>query len=168
MGAEHTSVPRWAAAEPRVDPAARAVALLGFGPDGAAALRVWMVPGEIPTWIHVVHEADEGTLALLAGQIEAARVGWRLVLAGPEVDVLAARAVATRLGVLDAEISVVVTDADRKRVFCPHCRTTTATTEPVAGEVVCDGCRRRLHVYPHVSRRAGSYLGFMVDAEEVA
>ena len=170
MGAEHTSVPRWTDEQPRIDRAARAVALLGFGPAGAARVAEWSaaVPEGVPVWRHVAHQADDGVLEVLAEHVAAARVGWRLVLTGPEADVLAARAVATRLGVLDAEIHCAVTDTRRKRVFCPHCRTTTATTEPVAGEVACDGCARRLLVYAHVSRRAGAYLGFMVDAEEVA
>jgi dimethylamine monooxygenase subunit C len=170
MGAEHTSVPRWTDGPPQLDATARAVALVGFGPSGAAALQAWtaVVPGGVPVWTHVAHEADAGTLALLAGHVSAARVGWRLVLAGPEIDVLAARAVATGLGVLDAEISVTVTETRRKKVFCPHCRATTDTTEPVAGEIPCAGCGRRLHVYAHVSRRTGAYLGFMADAEEAA
>ena len=50
MGAEHTSVPRWPAADPGVDPAARAVAMLGFGPDGVAVVRCWLwqVPAGTP------------------------------------------------------------------------------------------------------------------------
>ncbi len=152
-----------------MDSSVRAVALMGFGSSGAAALRGWAaaVPDGVPAWTHLATGADDGTLALLAEHIAAARVGWRLVLAGPEIDVLAARSVATGLGVLEAEISVAVTDTQRRRVFCPHCRTTTVTSEPVGGSVPCDGCGRRLFVYAHVSRRAGAYLGFMADAEEV-
>ncbi|MFD2090995.1 dimethylamine monooxygenase subunit DmmA family protein [Blastococcus deserti] len=170
MGAQHASVPRWTDERPHIDPSARAVALVEFGPSGAAAVRGWaaVVPDGVPARTHLAPAADEDTRALLAEQIAAARVGWRLVLAGPEIEVLAARALATGLGVLDAEISVAVTDAQRKRVFCPHCRTTTTTEEPVGGSVPCDGCGRRLFVYAHVSRRAGAYLGFMADAEEAA
>nr|WP_275585788.1 dimethylamine monooxygenase subunit DmmA family protein [Geodermatophilus sabuli] len=104
----------------------------------------------------------------MAAQVRTARVGWRLMLAGPEVDVLAARAVATGLGLLDAEIRTAVTGADHKRVSCPHCRVITEAEVPVGAEVPCRGCARRLHVYAHVSRRTGAYLGFMADAEEIA
>ncbi len=170
MGAEHTSVPRWADVLPSVDPTARAVALLGFGPSGTAVLPAWVaaVPADVAVWIRNADEADDAALALLAEHIATARVGWRLVLAGPEIDVLAARAVAARHGVLDAEISTVVTEARHRRVFCPHCRTTTTTAQPVGGTAACEGCGRGLFVYAHVSRRAGAYLGFMVDAAEVA
>lgn len=170
MGALHTSVPRWPAEIPAVDPAGRAVALLAFGAAGKRLLTAWRaaVPERTPVWSHVVDRADDDSLGLLARQVAEARVGWRLMLAGPEVDVLAARSVAIGLGVLDAEIRTVVTGAARKRVFCPHCRGTTETAAPVAAEVPCAGCGRRLHVYGHVSRRLGAYLGFMADAEEVA
>ncbi|MGY1753689.1 dimethylamine monooxygenase subunit DmmA family protein [Blastococcus sp. SYSU D01042] len=170
MGAEHTSVPRWGRERPAPDPATRALLLIGFGARGAAITTGWAAdaPAGRPVEVLVADSADESVLAVLVARIAAARVGWRLMLAGPEVDVLAARAVAVREGVLDAEIRCAVTGAERKRVFCPHCRTTTSTTAPVSGETPCDGCGRRLHVYAHVSRRAGAYLGFMADAEEVA
>jgi dimethylamine monooxygenase subunit C len=170
MGADHTSVPRWGTETPAPDPAARAVLLLGFGPRGAAITTGWAadVHAGCPVERLAADDADETVLAVLSARVAAARVGWRLMLAGPEVDVLAARAVAVRAGVLDAEIRTAVTGSERKRVYCPHCRTTTATTAPLAAEIPCDGCGSRLHVYAHVSRRTGAYLGFMADAEEVA
>ena len=170
MGAEHTSVPRWPTAAPGVDPRGRTVSVLGFGDRGRAIVDGWVAatPAGRLTWCVVAERADDTTLATLAAQVRAARVGWRLMLAGPEVDVLAARAVATDLGLLDAEIRTAVTDTDRKRVACPHCRVTTEADVPVGAEVPCRGCARRLHVYAHFSRRTGAYLGFMADAEEVA
>jgi hypothetical protein len=170
VGAEHTSVPRWGTETPVPDPAARALLLLGFGSRGCAITTAWAadVPAGRPVEVLAADVADAAVLEVLAARISAARIGWRLMLAGPEVDVLAARAVAVRAGVLDAEIRAAVTSTERKQVFCPHCRTTTSTTAPVAGETRCDGCGRRLHVYGHVSRRTGAYLGFMADAEEVA
>ena len=170
MGAAHTSVPRWPAAVPGVDATGRAVTLVGFGADGRRLADRWAgeVPAGTPVDVLVADRADDPLLAALAERVGGAVVGWRLMLAGPEVDVLAARAVATSLGLLDAELRVAVTCTERKRVYCPHCRTTTATTAPVSGETPCAGCGRRLHVYAHVSRRAGAYLGFMADAEEVA
>ena len=170
MGAEHTSVPRWAPELPAADPAARAVALVGFGPAAARVVAGWraQVGAGTEVWSRLAERADDAALAALAEQLRAARVGWRLMLAGPEADVLAARAVAVEHGALDAEVRTAVTGAALKRVFCAHCRTTTERDVPVAAEVECAGCRRQLHVYAHVSRRRGAYLGFMADAEEVA
>jgi phytoene/squalene synthetase len=169
MGTMHTSVPRWPVEVPGVDTAGRAVTLLGFGTDGRALVHRWTaeVAAGTPVDVRLAGRADEETLAGLADRVAGAVVGWRLMLAGPEVDVLAARAVAIAGGALDAELRVAVTGTEQKRVYCPHCRTTTTTTAPVAGETPCDGCGRRLHVYAHVSRRTGSYLGFLADAEEV-
>lgn len=170
MGAEHTSVPRWGSGIPAPDPAARGLLLLGFGARGRAITTAWAadVPAGRPVEVLAADDADAGVLEVLAARVAAARVGWRLMLAGPEADVLAARAVAVRAGLLDAELRIAVTSTARKQVYCPHCRTTTSTTAPVAGETPCGGCGRRLHVYGHVSRRTGAYLGFMADAEEVA
>ncbi|MGY1685775.1 dimethylamine monooxygenase subunit DmmA family protein [Geodermatophilus sp. SYSU D00804] len=153
-----------------MDPAGRTVSVLGFGDRGREIVADWLAatPAGRVVWSLVAERADDATLAALAGQVRAARVGWRLMLSGPEVDVLAARAVATGLGLLDAEIRAAVTGADRKRVHCAHCRVTTEAEVPVGAEVPCRGCARRLHVYAHVARRTGAYLGFMADAEEVA
>ncbi|MGY1593057.1 dimethylamine monooxygenase subunit DmmA family protein [Geodermatophilus sp. SYSU D00708] len=170
MGTEHTSVPRWPAADPGVDPAARSLTLFGFGAAGVDAVRRWLgqVPARTPVVATTTGAADAAVLAELARRVAASTVGWRLMLAGPEADVLAARAVALDGGLLDAEVRTLVTGTERKRVFCPHCRATTEADVPVGGETGCTGCGRRLFVYWHVSRRAGSYLGFMADAEEVA
>lgn len=170
MNGQHTSVPRWPAEVPAPDPTARALALLAFGSAGGRLLVGWRaaVAGRVPLWWHAAERADQESLDLLVAQVAGARIGWRLMLAGPEIDVLGARSVATGLGVLDAEIRMAVTGTEVKRVFCPHCRTTTTGAAPVSGELACAGCGRRLHVYAHVSRRTGAYLGFMADAEEVA
>ena len=169
MGATHTSVPRWPAEVPGVDVTGRALTLVGFGADGRRLTARWAaeVPAGTPVDLLVTDRADDTLLTALAARVDGAVVGWRLMLAGPEVDVLAARALATSLGLVDAELRMAVTCTAGKRVFCPHCRTTTSTTAPVSGETPCAGCGRRLHVYAHVSRRAGAYLGFMADAEEV-
>src|SRR4051812_38501536 len=126
MGAEHTSVPRWPAQVPPPDPAARSLALLGFGATGERAVRAWrqQVDAGIPVWSRTADRAGTDVLAELEQQVAQAVVGWRLLLAGPEADVLAARAVAVRLGVIDAEIRMAVDDATRKRVYCAHCAVT--------------------------------------------
>ena len=67
-------------------------------------------------------------LEALAGQVETAKVGWRLMLAGPEIDVLRACAVAHDGGALASEIGVAVVESPRRRVWCVHCGTTTEAT----------------------------------------
>lgn len=168
MGSAHTSVPRWPTSDPGLDRTGRSYAILSFGPDARPTAEEWhrqVADLDRPVWAWHGDSADE-VLAELAQRVEAAWVGWRLMLAGPQADVLAARAVATRGGLLDAEITLVVTDDRHRRVWCSHCDTTTLA-EVATGDVTgCSGCGRSLLVYHHVSRRNAAYLGFMVDAEE--
>jgi hypothetical protein len=93
-------------------------------------------------------------------------VGWRLLVAGPEDGVLRARARALRQGAVPAEVLTHVTGVPVRRVSCAHCAQETETLAPIGDTCLCRGCGRTLHVYHHVSRRLGAYLGYMVDAED--
>jgi dimethylamine monooxygenase subunit C len=169
MGAAHTSVPRWPTTDPGVDRTGRAFAIMAFGPGAAPVAERWhreVARLGRPVWVRRVEGADDAVLTELDERVAAARVGWRLMLAGPQADVLAAYAVATRAGFLAAEIAVLVTDDRHRRVWCAHCDTT-SLAEVATGDVTpCAGCGRSLLVYHHVSRRSAAYLGFMADAEE--
>ncbi|MBA4865639.1 hypothetical protein H1V43_30730 [Streptomyces sp. PSKA54] len=170
MGLQHTSVPRWPTADPGVDRTGRAYAVMSFGPDAAPLAAGWgrelhALGRTVWSW-HGEAATDEA-VAELRRQVEYATVGWRLMLAGPQCDVLRAHAEALRGGVLEAEITVLVTDAVRTRVWCAHCGATTVA-DAALGEVTgCSGCGRSLYVYHHVSRRTATHLGFMADAEEL-
>ncbi|MGY1743085.1 MULTISPECIES: dimethylamine monooxygenase subunit DmmA family protein [unclassified Blastococcus] len=168
MGTAVTSDPREDPGVPDVDPAARWLALFGLGPRGAAVVARWRAaaPAHVPLRAHTAPRADDAVLDLLTAEVDRARVGWRLMVAGPEVDVLAVRARATALGVLDAEIRAAVTDTRRRRVWCASCGATTETSAPAPGEAACAGCGRRLHVHAHLSRRLGAHLGSAADPEE--
>lgn len=168
MAAEHTSVPRWPRTDPGVDRSGRAFAILSFGADAAGVARGWareVARLDRPVWTWHGDGADP-VLGELADRAGAARVGWRLMLAGPEADVLAARATATAAGLLDPELTLLVTDDRRRRVWCSHCGATTLAEVAVDDVTDCAGCGRSLLAYHHVSRRHAIYLGFMVDAEE--
>jgi hypothetical protein len=68
-----------------------------------------------PVDVQLADRADDRTLTALADRVAGAVVGWRLMLAGPEVDVLAARAVAVAGGALDAELRIAVTGGQHRR-----------------------------------------------------
>ncbi|WP_409330792.1 dimethylamine monooxygenase subunit DmmA family protein [Trujillonella humicola] len=155
---------------PDLDRAARWLALLGFGDRGASVVTAWRSAASAgtPVWVHTADRADDATLDLLAAEVAGARVGWRLALAGPEADVLAARAVATRLGAVDAEIRAAATSTRRRRVWCAHCGSTTETGQPGPSETRCRGCGTRLHVSAHLSRHRAAYLGSVADAPGTA
>jgi len=170
MGLKHSSVPRWPTSDPGLDRSGRAYAVMTFGSAAAALGAVWR--GELAAlgravWSWDGEAATGAGLAGLREQIASATVGWRLLLAGPGPEVLLAYAEAVRGGVLDAEITVVVTDAAQRRVWCSHCRATTLAEVALGAETDCAGCGRSLFVYHHVSRRHAAHLGFMTDAEEL-
>jgi dimethylamine monooxygenase subunit C len=168
VGLDHTSVPRWSGAPPGADRSGRSFAVMSFSDAARAIAQRWQ--GELadcPVWTWHSAAADDEALAALREQLAGAAVGWRLLLAGPEHDVLRARAEAVRAGVLDAEITVSVSSAEYRRVWCAHCGTETGASIPVGAEAGCTGCGRSLLVHHHFSRRHATYLGFQVDAEEM-
>ncbi|MGP4046106.1 dimethylamine monooxygenase subunit DmmA family protein [Streptomyces sp. 2A115] len=170
MGASHTSVPRWPTVAPELDRTGRSYAVLTFGSAASVLASAWrsaLETLERPVWSRHGEQADADCLTGLREQIATATVGWRLLLAGPQSEVLAAYSEAVRGGVLDAEITVMVTDSAHRRVWCAHCETKTTAEVALGAEAACAGCGRSLFVYHHVSRLHAAHLGFMTDAEEV-
>jgi hypothetical protein len=168
---DHTSVPRWPTEPPDVDPTGSSYLVVSRGAAGKAVAERWaaaIASAEKPLWTH--HDGGEGALELdgVRDQLAAARVGTRVMIAAPELDVLDVLRLARAAGAIDAELRALVTPARERRVYCPHCRTHTVAGVEVGETVACAGCRRTLIVYHHVSRLHGSYLGYMVDAEERA
>ncbi|PRC42834.1 hypothetical protein C6A85_000000108455 [Mycobacterium sp. ITM-2017-0098] len=173
---ELTSVPDWATTPttPPADTTGRYWTVIAFGDAGAEVARGWNV--EIASTGResgvVVHElgaddAERARDALLADLADA-RVGWRLMMAGPASACLRLRGEAVAAGVGDDETTVASTDVGQRLVQCVHCRTVTAATVELEQVIPCAGCGRNLLVYYHVSRRQGVHLGFMADAEEQA
>ena len=148
--------------EPGVDETGRAYTVLAFGPAAAPVAERWcdrIAALGRPVRLERSARATDEVLAALAGQLRDATVGWRLMLAGPEADVLRARAVALDGGALDAELTMLVTGDDRRRVWCAHCGATTEARVRPGGSVPCAGCGLVLVVHAHVSRRRAAHLG---------
>ncbi|KDE97885.1 hypothetical protein Y900_002755 [Mycolicibacterium aromaticivorans JS19b1 = JCM 16368] len=171
---ELTSVPAWAVEPtcPTADLTGRYWTVLAVGTDAAAIAARWV--GEIRAVhpnarprLHQVSDAD-AACAALGADIEAAVVGWRLLLAGPAHVCLRIRARALELGAADDEITVASTEVATREVYCAHCRMTTTAATGLAEEITCPGCARRLFVYHHVSRRIGAHLGFATTADAPA
>ena len=170
MGSEHTSVPRWDATAPGVPDRARSVAVLGLDDASDDCVSSWAAAAAAAgAQVTVLRtRSTDDALAWLTAEMAEAVVGWRLMVAGPEADVLRARARALHLGALPAEVVPFVTGVPVRLVHCAHCSSDTETGAPVDGTCTCTGCGRTLHVYHHVSRRRGAYFGYMIDAEEAA
>lgn len=174
---ELTSVPAWAVTPttPDADISGRYWTIVAFGSSGGDIARMWCTQiaaagYESAIRLHEVPaiEGDDQARAALIADLADARVGWRLMMAGPAHACLRLRALAVQLDVADDEMTVASTEVDSRAVHCVHCRTVTCEPVQIDDVLPCSGCGRNLLVYYHVSRRQGVHLGFMVDAEESA
>ncbi|MET9385629.1 dimethylamine monooxygenase subunit DmmA family protein [Streptomyces sp. NPDC002928] len=167
---EDTSVPAWCVTPttPAVDTTGRHYTVVSVGPGASTVTEAWLA-ALAPLGAEAVRciPADDGESAIrsLGPELARARVGWRLLIAGPADACLALRAAALSAGVEDDEMVIASTRTDGTTVYCAHCGTCTPSDASIDDTVTCAGCRRGLLVFPHVARRTGSYLGFMADAE---
>lgn len=170
---ELTSVPTWATTpiRPGADLSGRFWTIIAFGPSGADIAEYWcaQIGAEAAEYVrvHEVSVAHDGLAkAALAADLADARVGWRLMMAGPAHACLRLRASAMELGVADDEMTVASTEVTSRSVQCAHCLTVTCAPVQLEDVMECTGCGRNLLVYYHVSRRQAAHLGFMADAEQ--
>ncbi|WP_179468801.1 dimethylamine monooxygenase subunit DmmA family protein [Mycolicibacterium vinylchloridicum] len=161
-----TSVPAWAVEPscPAADLTGRQYTVLAIGAEAAEIAARWTAQISAEHRVHRVADAAEACRALDADLADA-RVGWRLLLAGPAHVCLRVRARALELGATDDEITVASTEVDTREVYCAHCRSTTTAATGLSQEITCPDCGRRLFVYYHVSRRLGAHLGFATHAD---
>jgi DNA-directed RNA polymerase subunit RPC12/RpoP len=95
--------------------------------------------------------------------LDAALMGMRLYVAGPESFIGLAMKIALEFDLNKDEIRAEELGTRARRVHCIHCRT---TTEDVRTNIVrCVDCGSWLLVRDHYSRRLAAYMGVMVDAE---
>ncbi|AKK27224.1 dimethylamine monooxygenase subunit DmmA family protein [Mycobacterium sp. EPa45] len=166
-----TSVPPWAVEPtcPTADLTGRQWTVLAIGADAAGIAERWVaeIGDSCPATEPRVHHVADATSACTAldTDLADAKVGWRLLLAGPAHACLRVRARALELGAADDEITIASTEVATREVYCAHCRRTTTASAQLTDEIVCCGCRRRLFVYYHVSRRIGAHLGFTTTAD---
>ena len=163
---EFTSVPPWAVVPRRApaDVSGRYWTVVAF-PGGESTATEWVarIKGRHPESAPRVHPVSDDLEAtrVLDADVATARVGWRLMMAGPADACLRLRAHALGIGIGDDEITVASTDVAHRDVHCAHCRTVTRQEVPLGGVVDCSGCGRRLAVQAHVSRRVGAHLGVL-------
>ncbi len=95
--------------------------------------------------------------------LQAATMGTRLYVSGPEAFMGLVMRIADRFNLNRDEIRAEECGSPARRVHCIHCR---AATEDVTTNIVqCVGCQRWLVVRDHYSRRLAAYMGVMIDAE---
>ena len=168
-----TSVPGWAIAPttPPADTRGRSWTLITFDSAAIAVAHQWQrqivsAAAESAVRMHSVTDIADAVTALRADLADAT-VGWRLMVAGPARSCLSLRAEAVALGVADDEMTFASTEVTARSVQCVHCPTVNHVVVDLEDVTPCAGCGRNLLVYYHVSRRRGTYLGFMADAEEM-
>jgi hypothetical protein len=165
----HSTVPRWPAEPPALDPSGRSYVVLAFGSEAEQIAAAWR--RQIQTLELPLISLDSGpdaaeTVDRLNEVLASAFTGVRLLVAGPEQEVLAVQSAARAAGMIDAELTLHVTSAASRKVYCVHCKTTSSVQAAVEEVAPCGGCGQEILVFPHLSRRSGSYLGFLADAEE--
>ena len=129
--------------------------------------RGWLVAiNELrrPAWT-LTADNDAGLATELARELVASTTGLRLMVAGPDQDVLAVVAQARAAGMIDDEIAAHVTSTARRRIYCVHCKTTDSVEAPVGAVVNCSGCGRGVVIEAHLSRYSGAYLAVPAAAE---
>lgn len=170
----HTSVPPWAVETlvDEIDHSGREfwIFAVGGGGDTASVVSGWRAAlaelrPQAPCELVVVDD-QQVAVGHLVAVTTTARIGARLMITGPAAACAAVRAQALRLGWTDQEIRVGSTSVADRTVSCMHCGAATMTQSEIEGVLACPGCDRNLLVYYHFSRRSGSFLGYMVDAED--
>lgn len=170
-GIEYTSVPRWHEEAPQIDASARFLTVISVGTNPCPLPEPWrhaLASADRPVHVLSGSRADEELLTLVRRDVETAVVGWRLLLIGPEADVLRLRAEALHCGAVPSEVLAHVTSAQQRTILCVHCDTLTSAQVEIDATVSCSGCARTLQVYHHVSRRLAAYMGFKANAEDTA
>ena len=149
-----------------LEPGFRGVICVSFGTSDGTAGRD---TGDRPRYDLHFASANPETLAELRSALEKSRVGARLVLTGPAVDVHAASAAAQACGMVDEEITMLCDQNSPWVVVCGHCKAHTITTGVHGSvEVACQGCGIVLATTDHFSCRLGGYLGYAAHAEEAS
>ncbi|MGY1631706.1 dimethylamine monooxygenase subunit DmmA family protein [Geodermatophilus sp. SYSU D01186] len=160
-----TSVPVWPPEPPPLDLTGRSFLVVHIGPAAHGVVEQWLAQARErgrPVRLWGLPRTDEGSGAELARRLGALCVGARLVIAGPEADVLAMAAHARRAGLVPEEITTFAVGRESLRVFCVHCEVTSRLAADPGAEVDCPGCGTRLEVHEHVSGHRGSYLASAV------
>ncbi len=141
-----------------------------------AATRILYVPGgsagaghagrlrDLGAQAYREYPASAAAIAALRSELEMARMGTQVYVAGTEDFIAQAVQAALEAGLELGAIGAEHRGSLERRVQCVHCKAITerVTTQPVT----CSGCGLVLLVRDHYSRRIGAFQGVCIDAEE--
>lgn len=155
------------------DGGGRLLQLLAESPHRSVAVRYARDQQGGSDWSAPLAQAAAGACATfdtipelidgLRADLQAARMGLRLYLAGSERFVWDVSRIAAGLGLCADEIRREHCGSQARAVYCVHCKT--IAPEVRTNVLTCPGCARSLMVRDHYSPRLAAYMGFQVDAE---
>jgi hypothetical protein len=175
-GIAWTSVPRWSVPAPAL-PAAAAYLACWFGDAGgelATGLLAQASPGIPVTTAGFCERWCTASEQRLRALIEDCRSGVRIILAGPEVLVMQASAIARELGAACEELVLLAVEAAAgpaeyvtapalRRVFCAACRASFSAVAALEEPATCPGCGMVLLIDHRFSRPHAAYFGWPSD-----
>lgn len=163
------SLPVWPPVPEPVDVTGRSFVVLQLGPDAraVAVADAWVAAAAALGRVDH-HRWERLDPASLGGVLAALRCGVRIMVVGPQDDVLLALAIAREAGAEPAELRCFVTRTDVLPVYCAHCRQTERVVASPGDVVSCPSCARRLEIHPHVSAVRGSFLGSDATARDLS
>lgn len=129
---------------------------IGHDPRTTARLDHWRRALESAGRSATVHTLTDSSD--VENIMEAGTVGDRFLVAGPELEVMEAVALARAAGILPCELLVHVVHTDLISVFCAHCESSTRSVVEPGATIECSGCARRVVVRPHTSSHRATYL----------
>lgn len=165
------SLPNWTDLPPEPDVTGAAFLLAGYGDaDTNSVLDRWRevlrkFGAEDRVQVHRDTQFDRWSFY---PALEQSRCGVRLMIAGPQYDVLTAMATARECGLESGEITGFATSVEDLPLFCPHCQWISRAYAEPFGTHICSGCQRELMIRPHFSSQRGSFLGVDAQAKEIS
>jgi hypothetical protein len=153
-----------------VDPSGKLFLIISFGSgENAALARAWLAEaaelGPVQ-WLAFSDFAPE-TGRQLSQALSSSLNGVRIMVVGPQFDVLQSLALARAAGALENEVRSLVTNTADLPVYCAHCRATSRVVGGVGDAVTCPACARTLEIHAHLSSVRGSYLASDALAREL-
>ncbi len=153
-----------------VDNTGTSFLIISFGQgENAGVARKWLSEAAAigpVQWLTFALFNDD-TRRQLGRVLRSSLNGLRIMVTGPQFDVLQTIAVARQHGTLEQEIASLITDTSELPIYCAHCRATSRVRAGAGDTVACPGCARTLEIHPHLSGTRGSYLASDARARDL-
>lgn len=144
-----------------VDGSGSSFLIISYGQDeNAGFARAWLTeaaPVGPVQWLTFADFSPD-TRRQLSRALRSCRNGLRIMVVGPQFDVLQTIALARSIGALEKEVRSLVTDAADLPIYCAQCRVTSRVRGGAGDVVTCPACARTVEIHAHLSGARGSYL----------